>query len=111
MAIGVAGAVLALAAGIAGVTDPEMPAWWVVLLSVVAYGAAVWLLCALSQYRVWEVRREATSRAAPSAEYPGEGYAADCARHCGRWAWALRHPFNGQTWPDDFTRRHPRPSD
>jgi hypothetical protein len=90
----------------------ELPHWSVALGSLAAFGVAVWLFCAWSQYRVWAPRREQAERAAGSAaleQYPMEGRSALCARHCGTRLWALMHPFNGETWPKSFKRKYPPP--
>lgn len=90
----------------------SLPAWWVVPATAAVVLTVVWLICAWSQHRVWSYKRaEATRMSVEDRQrYPKmeEKYA--CAHYCGRWSWALRHPFNGKTWPDDFkkAREHER---
>jgi hypothetical protein len=90
----------------------ELPNWWIMAGSVAGFALAVWLHGAWSQHRVWAALNEEAQRGASSegAEaYPLMRWKAQCTAHCSRWRWALLHPFNGQTWPNDFTRRYPRP--
>jgi hypothetical protein len=102
-----------VAAGSLIVAATILPEWYVAVATVLAFGAGVWLVCAWSQHRAWaahlaEARRGASDENASA--YPMMGYTLRCAEHCARWSWALRHPFNGDTWPSDFARRELLPA-
>lgn len=89
-----------------------LPTAWFGAVSPATFFAGVWLICAWSQHRVWAPQPEQYETAAATPEdarCPMMKWEAECVRHCARWSWALRHPFNGETWPRDFRRRHPQP--
>lgn len=102
-----------IAAGSAIVAIAELPAAWVVALSLAVFAGLVWLVGAYTQHRVWVTQHEDAKRAV-GADAAGANLSAQrrlaCAEYCIRWRWALRHPFNGQTWPEDLRRRHTPPT-
>jgi heme exporter protein D len=103
-----------VAGGSAIVAVAELPSFWIAIAITIVFLVGVWLISAWSQHRVWLAQHEQAQRAMQAedaAKYPLMQWKADCAAHCVRWRWALMHPFNGETWPGDFTRQHPRPSD
>jgi hypothetical protein len=103
---------LFVAVGSLLVAVAELPAWFVALAALAAFGVGVWLTSAWSQHRVWTAQLDDARQAANAdnaTTYPMTGYKLRCAEHCARWSWALRNPFSAETWPSDFRRRESPP--
>jgi hypothetical protein len=104
-------AAMLVATGSALVAAAELPTWWIALLTALVAFGGVWLVCAWTQHRVW-MSQLAEAEKAPAVErakWPAMERKLQCSRHCARWSWALRHPFNGESWPKDVGSRHPGP--
>lgn len=91
---------LLVAGGSITVAVAQTPPWWIVAATAAGVLIAVWLHCSWSQRKLWQ---DKFSQLAPT---PLEALAKQgmepaylTARECSRWSWALRHPFNGQSWP------------
>jgi hypothetical protein len=84
------------------VAASQHPAWWLILVTVLAALGAVDVLLAWPLKRTWDEKSHMATLVAATGEMGKTAAAqrqAAIGRRCATWRWCLLHPLNREPWP------------